>query len=117
VVFIVANRHIPWLWLVGTGGLANLVAIGANGGVMPASSVALAAAGFLLRPGQFQNSTHVAGAHLQFLGDDFSIPRSWPLANVFSVGDVVLVVGVALLLHAVCKSRLAEEAATATRGS
>ncbi len=39
------NRHIPWLWLLGLGGLSNLAAIGANGGVMPASAVALGAAG------------------------------------------------------------------------
>lgn len=37
VVFLVINRRIPWLWLVGLGGLSNLVAIGANAGVMPAS--------------------------------------------------------------------------------
>src|SRR3954447_21105036 len=43
--FVVANRRIPFLWLVGCGGLLNFVAIGANGGVMPASASALRTAG------------------------------------------------------------------------
>jgi len=32
VGFLVINRRVPWLWLVGLGGLCNLVAIGANAG-------------------------------------------------------------------------------------
>ena len=103
--FVWANRRIPWLWLVAVGGLSNLIAIGANGGVMPASPRALAAAGRALRSAQFRNSTDVANAHLRFLGDVFAVPRGWPLANVFSIGDVVLMLGSALLLHAVCQTR------------
>jgi hypothetical protein len=110
VFFLVRNRHIPWLWLVGLGGLSNLVAIGANGGVMPASPVALSAAGRSRHPGEFLNSTSLAKPHLAFLGDDFSIPHTWPLANVFSIGDIVLAIGVLLLLHSVCESRPARAA-------
>lgn len=105
VYFLVQNRHVPWLWLVGLGGLSNLAAIGANGGVMPASPVALSAAGRARPKGQFLNSTSLAHPHLAFLGDNFSVPRTWPLANVFSIGDVVLVVGALLLLHSVSASR------------
>ena len=111
VLFLVANRRIPWLWLAGLGGLANFVAIGANGGVMPASKVALAAAGRLRQTSQFLNSRVVSGAHLQVLGDNFSIPKGWPLANVFSIGDVLLALGALLLLHVVGESRPAVAAA------
>jgi hypothetical protein len=104
VVFLVINRRIPWLWLVGLGGLSNLVAIGANAGVMPASPVALRAAGRARHPGQFMNSTILSHPHLAWLGDNFSVPRTLPLANVFSVGDVLLAVGALLLLHTVCSS-------------
>jgi hypothetical protein len=104
VAFLVINRRIPWLWLVGLGGLSNLVAIGANAGVMPASAVALRAAGRARHPGQFMNSTVLSHPHLAWLGDNFSIPRTLPLANVFSVGDVLLAVGALLLLHTVCAS-------------
>ena len=110
IVFLFANRKIPWSWLVGLGGLANLAAIGANEGVMPASPVALRAAGIVPHTGEFLNSTSLSDPHLAFLGDNFSIPRSWPISNVFSVGDVVLAVGAVLLLHWVCDSRPARAA-------
>jgi hypothetical protein len=104
--FVVVNRRVPWLWLVGLGGLANLVAIGANAGVMPASLRALRAAGRLGHRAGFVNSGYRAGAHLRDLGDVFALPRQWPLANVFSVGDIGLAVGAFLLLHSVGASRL-----------
>lgn len=104
VAFLVINRRVPWLWLVGLGGLCNLVAIGANAGVMPASPLALRAAGRVRHPGQFMNSTALSHPHLAWLGDNFSVPRSLPLANVFSGGDVLLAVGALLLLHSLCAS-------------
>jgi hypothetical protein len=106
LVFLVANRRIPGLWLIGAGGMSNLIAIGANKGIMPASPVALAAAGRAVSKKGFQNSAALASAHLRFLGDIFSTPRNWPLANVFSVGDILLVLGAFLLLHRVCRSKL-----------
>ncbi len=104
IAFLWANRRVPWLWLIAAGGICNLVAISANGGVMPASESALAAAGRVPRSG-FVNSAYHPGAHLRFLGDVFDVPRSLPLANVFSVGDITVVVGAILLLHSVCGSR------------
>ena len=41
--FVVANRRIPWVWLVALGGALNFAAIAANGGVMPAAPRALRA--------------------------------------------------------------------------
>ena len=40
---------------------------------------------------------------LPWLGDVFAIPRGWPLANVFSIGDVVIVVAVGYFAHMVCR--------------
>jgi hypothetical protein len=97
-VAVVANRHVPGLWLIGLGGGLNLAAIAANGGVMPASSAALARAGLPPATDGFVNSRPVDGARLPWLGDVFAVPAHVPLANVFSVGDVLLVVGVAVLL-------------------
>ena len=74
------------------GGALNLIAIVANGGVMPADPDALAAAGVEQRAGEFANSTAVAHPHLAFLGDVFAVPSSLPVSNVYSVGDVVLVI-------------------------
>ena len=104
--FLAANRHVPWLWLVGLGGLSNLAAIAANGGRMPASPAALEAAG-VPPPEGFSNSAAATDAELAFLGDVFATPAGWgPFSNVFSVGDVCLVVGAALALHRICGSRL-----------
>jgi hypothetical protein len=36
----------------------------------------------------------------------FPTPASWPLHNVFSIGDIVLLIGVFVLVHAACGSRL-----------
>ena len=108
VAFLVVNRSVPGLWIAGTGGLCNLAAIIANGGVMPASDAARRTAGLPApRGGHFTNSATVKHPKLLFLGDIFAIPKSWPLANVFSIGDVLLIVGAAVLLHRVCGSRLA----------
>ena len=105
--FVVANRRIPWVWLVALGGALNFTAIAANGGVMPAAPRALRAAGLPVDPAEFTNSGAVAHPHLQFLGDVFWLPSSWPVNNVFSIGDVLIVVGALLAMHCVCASRLA----------
>jgi hypothetical protein len=102
IVFLAANRHLPNLWIAAVGGTSNFAAIAANGGTMPASRTALAAAGIAIRHDGFDNSTAVAHARLAFLGDVFSFPRSLPLANVFSVGDVLLLVGATAMLAGIC---------------
>lgn len=105
-VFVVLNRRLPGLWLIALGGLLNLVVIAANGGVMPASPGALAAAGMPLTREAFTNSAMVADPVLLALGDVFAIPRGWPFANVFSVGDVLLCAGGAVSLHGLSGSLL-----------
>ncbi|MBA2426322.1 MAG: DUF5317 family protein [Actinobacteria bacterium] len=49
----------------------------------------------------------MAEPNLLFLGDVFAWPVPLPLHNVFSAGDVCVVLGVALVLHQICGSRLA----------
>ena len=105
-MFLLANRRVPGMALVGLGAALNLLAIVANGGVMPASAEALAAAGLPAGGPGFQNSGVVADPRLAFLGDIFAIPASWPLSNVFSVGDVCIGAGLAWGAHRVCGSRL-----------
>ena len=105
--FLWANRDVPFLWLIALGGALNLIAIAANGGVMPADAGAMAAAGIAKDAGSFSNSTAVADPALLFLGDVLWVPASWPVSNVFSIGDVVIVVGAFLALHTICGSRLA----------
>jgi hypothetical protein len=105
-VFVVANRRVPGMALVALGGALNLAAICANGGIMPASPAALAGAGLPADAPGYQNSAAVADPRLAFLGDVFYVPASWPFSNVFSVGDVLIALGVAWALHRVSGSRL-----------
>jgi hypothetical protein len=103
--FVWSNRRVPGVPLIMLGGLSNFIAIAANGGVMPADpEVAVHVA---REAGEgFVNSGAVQHPHLLFLGDIFATPTSWPLYNVYSVGDVLIVLGVLVLLHGVCGSRL-----------
>lgn len=105
--FLAANLHIPGLLMIGLGGGLNALAIAANDGVMPARPGALAMAGIPQVPGEFVNSGAVEDPKLWFFGDVFAVPHGWPLANVFSVGDVLLVLGAFILLHRQTRSRIA----------
>jgi hypothetical protein len=108
--------HVPGIFVIGLGGLLNALAITANNGVMPADPEALERAGILSVPGEFANSAAVAQPNLQWLGDVFAVPSGWPLANVFSAGDMILVLGAFILLHRVSGSLLAAPfARTASR--
>ncbi|MDQ3538727.1 MAG: MFS transporter [Actinomycetota bacterium] len=91
--FVVANFRVPGLPLLGFGGLLNFLPIAANGGVMPASLTALERAGMVAVPADFSNSAALTGPRLSLLGDTFALPASWPIANVFSVGDILIVAG------------------------
>src|SRR3954470_18405322 len=62
-----------------------------NGGVRPADKDAIASLAHTTAEGDFANSQVLAHPRLQFLGDVFATPASWPLHNVFSIGDIILV--------------------------
>ncbi|MFC5382174.1 DUF5317 domain-containing protein [Aquipuribacter nitratireducens] len=95
-VFLWANRRVAGLWVISLGAALNGGTIALNGGVLPASPAAERAAGF--DPDvEFLNSGHVEDPVLWFLGDVFAWPAPLPLANTFSVGDILLVVGVGVL--------------------
>ena len=102
-VFLWSNRHLPGAYVVAAGATLNLAAIAANNGTMPASPWAWHTAGYPVLTEHFENSNIVAGARLSWLGDVFAIPKGWPFANVFSVGDVIIVIAVAYLAHSWCR--------------
>ena len=104
--FLAANVRVPGVWLIAIGALLNFAAIAANHGVMPADPAAMRRAGIERRPGEFQNSRPVDDARLRPLSDRFALPESWPVSNVFSIGDVLIVLGVTLGMHQICRSRI-----------
>ncbi len=109
VAFVYANRHVPGVLLIGAGGVCNGVAIALNGGTLPASASALGRAGKQMDPNEFANSGVLTDPHLPWLGDQFAIPAGLPLANVFSIGDVLIVLGVAYGAHRICRPSRAKQ--------
>lgn len=105
-VFVIVNRQLPGMLLIGLGAMLNLIAMSANGGVMPASAAALDQAGLPLHRDTYVNSALVREPRLPFLGDVFAIPEAVPLHNVFSVGDVCIGLGVVIAVHGLSGSRL-----------
>ncbi len=103
-VFVWHNRQVVGMGVIVLGGVLNAAAISANGGVMPARLEALETAGIVTDSPTFENSAPVANARLAFLGDVFAIPEGIPFANVFSVGDVLLVLGAGVTVHVVGES-------------
>jgi hypothetical protein len=98
---LVVNLRQPGFWLIILGALANFTVIVANGGQMPAAPDAWAALnGVAAVPTTDFSNSILAGPHtvLAFLGDNFVLPRPVPLANVFSIGDVLIGAGGALFV-------------------
>jgi len=108
--FVVANRRLAGMRVLALGATLNLVAILANNGVMPASRSSLRTAGMLASSSDFLNSAAVAHPRLLFLGDILPVPSAVPLANVYSVGDVCIAIGVAIAIHGLTGSRLVPRA-------
>ena len=96
---VAANIRRPPIICFGIGVLSNAVTIVVNAGYMPASRAALRLAGLPISSTPHNNSELAGpGAHLAFLGDIFALPHGVPLANIFSVGDVLIAVGLAWLI-------------------
>lgn len=101
LVFCLLNFRVRSLLVVAVGCFLNGLAIIANGGYMPADPVS---AGHvvhdLVESGIVNNSRALdESTRLPFLTDIFHMPSWMPLANVFSVGDIVVAIGVFLLLQ------------------
>ena len=103
LIAVIRNIRIPGMALVALGATLNLAAIVANGGYMPASEAALAALGGGLDPG-YTNSAIVADPALAPLTDVFAMPAWIPFANVFSIGDLLIAVGVVIVIVAAMRS-------------
>ncbi len=112
--FIWANRRVAGLVLLAAGAATNGLTIALNGGTLPASESALRRAGLPVEVDGFTNSGVLDAPRLPWLGDVFAIPAGVPLANVFSIGDVLILAGAAWLLHSTCRRRGAHEATGTT---
>jgi hypothetical protein len=94
-VVLANSTRAPGLILVAMGAAANLAAIVANGGYMPAIPEVLVGRAATVG---YSNSVELAQPALAPLVDRFVMPSGLPFANVFSVGDVVIGIGTVLVI-------------------
>jgi hypothetical protein len=113
IAAILANRAIPGMRLVALGAASNLTAIVSNGGYMPASAQAAAALG-KAHPTSYSNSAIIPAPVLAPLTDIFALPAWLPFANVFSIGDVLIGIGIGLVIVKAMRAGAAAPPATAT---
>ena len=107
--FVVLNRREWGILLMGVGMLLNVLVIAANGGYMPTYPKLLEWAGrtkaaqALVAEGFYGNNVCIGcegiSTRLTFLGDVFVVPAWVPGANVFSIGDLVLALGLVYFLQ------------------
>jgi Family of unknown function (DUF5317) len=103
--WVALNWRIPGMALMALGLLSNFAAIAANGGYMPVAPESARYAGRLARYAAqglpVANNSIATGdqVRLWLLTDILPIPAWLPFANVYSVGDVLLTVGGALLCY------------------
>jgi hypothetical protein len=112
LIAVLRNTRIAGLPLVALGAASNLLAIVANGGYMPANPAAAAAAGRHVAS-TYSNSAIVDTAVLAPLTDIFALPRWLPFSNVFSIGDVLIAIGIATAIVVSMRSGRSPEAGAA----
>jgi hypothetical protein len=108
ILFAALNARTPGLALALLGLTLNTTAICANGGRMPISLSTWTATGRassqIANNGHYNNNAlATAHTHLAFLGDIFPLPAAIPLANAFSIGDILLLLGATYFVYRHCK--------------
>ena len=94
------NRRLPGIWWIIAGFTLNFLVITLNGGFMPVSNAARAFAGLPSVIGRSHNVIPMTDTTiLPWLGDILPLPAWMPAANVFSVGDVLVVIGEWILIQ------------------
>jgi Family of unknown function (DUF5317) len=107
VAFAGVNLREPGFAVAALGLASNALAIFLNHGRMP---VALSvwrstgkAAADITQSGHYNNNVLATGhTHLAFLGDVMPLPAGVPLANAFSIGDLLLLIGATVFVYRRC---------------
>lgn len=102
--WVFLNRHLPGMVIITLGLFSNTLAIISNGGFMPVSDTALQIAGISLTfndQGYANNSVlfQAGQNHLWLLCDILPLPG----LTVYSIGDVLLTVGVSLACYRIIR--------------
>lgn len=104
---IVLNRRLAGVPIIGLGLALNTLVTAVNGGYMPVTPEAVAGAGLGHLVSEVEAGTRILGSkdmvlsradsYLWFLGDVFVLKGPWP--TVFSIGDVILALGVLIFFQ------------------
>jgi Family of unknown function (DUF5317) len=100
---ILVNWRITGMPVIALGAISNLSAIIANRGYMPADPAAMAAVGQTISD-TYTNSAIVDDPALWPLTDIFALPAWVPFANVYSIGDILITVGVVIVIVAAMRT-------------
>ncbi|HEY3316634.1 MAG TPA: DUF5317 domain-containing protein [Bacillota bacterium] len=110
---LAANLSTPGMKAITVGVALNFLVIAANGVRMPVSREALERIGQeaqipRLIAGKILTHTLTGpGTHLRFLADVLFLPNPFPRPTIFSLGDVLMLVGVFILVQTVMLGRSA----------
>ena len=119
LTFVAANLNRIGIAVIGVGLLLNFAAILANGGLMPITLETALKSGTLPAdarlghwlPGSKDVLLERGNVHLWFLGDRFTWDAVSSVVRAFSLGDVVLMLGVAVTVLDLFTPRLVSEGA------
>jgi lipoprotein signal peptidase len=116
LVVVLRNlRALPGLAFVALGTISNLAAIIANGGYMPVTAEALGMAEPTVTK-YGGNSVLTANPMLTPLVDRFPLPEWLPFWTIFSVGDVLISVGIVVVIVVAMRKRQPLAAKTTPAG-
>ncbi len=115
VFFVGVNFSQPFFWIIGVGLLANMAVIILNGGLMPVRPELLDAWNATLGNLDWTTGTRFGYSKdivlplyqtkLWFLSDYFSFQTCFPIKFAFSVGDVLISVGLFCFLFSLGKGK------------
>jgi hypothetical protein len=108
LVFVWRNWQLPGIRILGLGVICNLAVIAANGGFMPVTPETLAQINPGSTPEQWHLGTHYSyskdiilsqeATRLWVLSDILILPPPFPRPTAFSVGDLVIAMGIVITL-------------------
>ena len=105
IVWMARNLHVVPIRGLLAGAVCNIITVAANGGYMPASVTALQRAGLEGVAERLLSGETVANVmlmspstRLNALGDWLYLPKAIPFSTAFSIGDVLIMIGLAWLV-------------------
>jgi hypothetical protein len=105
LLFMILNLNYNGIKIALIGLLSNLIVIVANGGYMPQDLLKIELVWgqekveLLKLSGHFNNGIVMSqNSHLNFLGDIIAIPKLKFLMGVYSIGDVIITIGITIFI-------------------